>query len=140
MIDSDYKFVVLLNKKVPDGQIMNACAHMCACLGGKADDALRQKMGFINYIDMSNGEHPVSGQSLIVLKAKNSNQIRTTRNAAIENHIYHVDFLESMTVGNYAEQMKRTSELSEEDLEYWGLALFGLKEKIDPITKKFSLW
>lgn len=140
MIDTNYKFVILLNKKVAEGSIINACAHMSACLVERSSPELREKMGFIDYVDGEGNRHPVSGQSLIVLKAKNSNQIRTTREAAIENAIHYVDFLQSMTVGSYVEQMERTSKLKGEELEYWGIALFGLKEKVDPVTKKFSLW
>jgi len=30
--------------------------------------------------------------------------------------------------------------MRQEDLDYWGLCMFGPREIIDPITRKFSLW
>ncbi len=45
-----------------------------------------------------------------------------------------------MTGDTYVEQMERTGRLAEEELDYWGLALFGPKEVLDPVTRKFSLW
>ena len=45
-----------------------------------------------------------------------------------------------MTKDTFAEQMDRTRALREEDIDYWGICIFGLKEMIDPITRKFSLW
>ncbi len=59
---------------------------------------------------------------------------------AAEAGVLHMDFTESMTRDTYVEQLERTRATSEADLQYWGLALFGPKTVIDPITKRFSLW
>ena len=135
-----HKFVVVLNKKIDSGVALNACAHMAACLTSRADEDLRKEMAFVDYQDADGNIHPVSALSLIVLSAKNSNQIRTARMEAVHQGIFCVDFAESMTKDTYLEQMERTSKLKEEELDYWGLALFGRKEALDPITRKFSLW
>jgi hypothetical protein len=113
---------------------------MAACLSSKATDEERRNMMFIDYIDADGGRHPVSALSLVVLRADNSNKIRLARNSALEKGILSVDFVESMTKDTYVEQMERTKCLKEEQIEYWGLCLFGLKEEIDPITRKFSIW
>jgi hypothetical protein len=84
--------------------------------------------------------HPVSALSPIVLQAKNSNQIRTARNAPVAAGITYVDFTETMAKDTYVEQLNRTRETAESDLEYWGLAMFGLTADLDVITKRFSLW
>jgi hypothetical protein len=139
-VQTTYKFVVVLNKSIETGVALNACAHMVAGLVARADEATRQQMNFIDYVDADNNVHTVSGLSLIVLSAKNSNQIRTARAAVVENKIPFVDFTESMTKDTYIEQMDRTRHLHEQDLDYWGLAMFGPKVDLDPITRKFSLW
>ncbi len=51
-----------------------------------------------------------------------------------------VDFLESMTGDTYAEQLEKTKQLGEEEHNYFGLLGFGEIEKINPITKKLSLY
>jgi len=78
--------------------------------------------------------------SLIVLKADNSNKIRTARQRAIEDNILVVDFTETMTGETYVEQMQRTQSLTESEHNYYGVCMFGRKEKIDGITSRFSLW
>ena len=141
--DSDspqYKFVVLLNKKLDPGIALNATSHMVASLMAKAGPAERENMKFLDYVDADGQVHPVSGLSLIVLRADNSNKIRTARQRAVENNILYVDFTESMTGDTYKEQMERTSFLQESDLNYYGLCMFGVKEEIDAVTSKFSLW
>jgi hypothetical protein len=131
---------VLLNKKLEPGVVLNATAHMVAALMDKAGPSERENMKFLDYADADGQAHPVSGLSLIVLRADNSNKIRTARQRAIEEGILHVDFTESMTGNTYREQMARTGSLAESELNYYGLCLFGIKDKIDPITSRFSLW
>lgn len=135
-----HKFVVVLNKKIEPGVALNAAAHMAACLAARASEDDRKDMFFVDYSDADGGTHPVSGLSLIVLRADNSNKIRQAREAALERKVLCVDFLESMTKDTYVEQMERTKKLREQELEYWGLCLFGKKEDLNAITGKFSLW
>lgn len=136
----NYKFVVILNKKVPAGAILNATAHMAAALVNKAAESQRKQMEFIDYYDADSGIHPISACSLIVLQADNSNKIRQARDLAQKGEVIFVDFIETMTQDTYIEQMTKTSSLKEVELEYWGLAIFGTYEDLGPITKKFSLW
>lgn len=134
-----HKFAVVLNKKIEPGIALNACAHMTATLVARADTETRNYMSFVDYLDANGNAHPVSALSLVVLSAKSSNQIRTARLEAIEAGVPYADFTQSMTGDTFVEQMDRTGALREEDLDYWGVAIFGLKEAIDPITRKFSL-
>ena len=137
---TDYKFVVLLNKKLEPGVALNATAHMVAALMQKASGPEQANMKFLDYEDADGQIHPVSGLSLIVLRADNSNKIRTARTRAIEDNILHVDFTESMTGDTCVEQMQRTSSLAESELNYYGLCMFGNRQQINAITSKFSLW
>ena len=135
-----HKFAIVLNKKIEPGVALNACAHMTATLVARADNETRNHMSFVDYHDADGNVHPVSALSLVVLSAKNSNQVQTTRLEAIRAGLPYADFTESMTKDTFVEQMDRTRALREEDLDYWGVCIFGLKEAVDPITRKFSLW
>jgi hypothetical protein len=75
-----------------------------------------------------------------VLSAKNSSQLRAARLDAIRAGLAHADFTATMTQDTFVEQMDRTQATREEDLDYWGLCVFGLKQAVDPITRKYSLW
>jgi len=135
-----HKFVVVLSKKISPAAALNACAHMTATLVARADEETRGHMSFIDYTDADGNAHPVSALSLVVLSAKNSSQLRTARLDAIRAGLPHADFTETMTQDTFVEQMNRTQATREEDLDYWGLCVFGLKQAVDPITRKFSLW
>lgn len=135
-----HKLVVVLAKSLEPGPGLNAAAHMAAALVATADEARRSEMLFLDYTDADGNIHPVSGLSLVVLRARNSNQIRTARAAAQEKGLLQVDFTASMTGDTYREQMERTLQLPEEELDYWGLGLFGPVGEVNEVTGKFSLW
>ena len=115
---TDYKFVVAVNKKIDAAKAMNAIGHMVAALVARAPADLVEKMSVVDYKDRMNRSHPVSGLSLVVLSAKNGNQLKNARSAAIQAGLAVTDFLESMTGDTYVEQMERTAQLSDDDLAY----------------------
>lgn len=51
-----------------------------------------------------------------------------------------MDFIETMTGDTYAEQLVKTKEINTEEHNYFGLLAFGEIEKINPITKRLSLY
>lgn len=134
-----HKFVAVLNKKIPVGILMNALGHMAAGLVGNYTNL--PEMRFDSYFDQNGGEHKsISDNPFIILSADNSNQLRTLRKELLAAGIHFVDFTNTMTVGTYLEQKERTKATPEEQLEYYGICMFGNKELISPLTKKFSLW
>jgi hypothetical protein len=133
------KFVAIINKKVEPGRAMNALGHMAAGLAGGYPD--KDALALDTYIDKDGSKHQsISDNPFIVLKADNSNQIRTVRNKLIEEGIYFVDFIDTMIEGTFQEQKDRTKATPESELNYYGICFLGPSETLDPITKKFSLW
>lgn len=138
-IPTTHKFVAILNKKVPIGNLMNALGHITAGFAASYPDP--KAMRFDNYEDADGNTHTnISDNPFIILQADNSNKIRTLRQALLDANLHFVDFTSTMTVGNYAEQQERTKATPEAELEYWGIVTFGEIEKINTLTKKFSLW
>ncbi len=131
------KFVAVLNKKIETGKIMNALAHMTV---GLVDSYREQDMGVINYADKDGGVHMASKFPYIILRADNSNKIRTLRNACIEKNIPFASFTNAMTIGGWEQQVERSKATPELELEYYGICLLGDKENLDELTGKFSLW
>src|SRR5215831_966601 len=72
-----------LTRKSNPGLALNACAHMTATLVARADIETRNHISFVDYHDPDGNVHPVSALSLVVLSAKNSNQVRTARFEAV---------------------------------------------------------
>lgn len=126
-----------MNEKIESGIIMNALAHMCIGFGAEiGKDLLR----LTDYRDADGNHHPyISEMPFMILKA-NSNKIRALKQAAAAAQIQCVDFLDTMTIGTFTEQIERTKEKKEDDLVYYGIVLFGDWNKVSELTRKFSLW
>lgn len=141
MVHNDkYKFVAVINEKIETGRALNAIAHMGLGLVSIADEETKEKMSFIDFPDKDDEAHKsISGLSLIVLKGRNG-EIKKVRNQFKEENIMFVDFIETMTGDTYAEQLVKTKELGQEEHNYFGILAFGEIDKINPITKKLSLW
>ncbi len=137
--ENSKRFIAILNKKVEIGRLMNALGHMTAGLAGGYGK--HEEMCFLQYQDKDSGKHPnISHFPFIVLVADNSNQIRTVRNEAIRREIPYTDFTSTMTVGTSAEQVQATKESPEQELEYYGICLFGETPELREFTGKFSLF
>jgi hypothetical protein len=136
-----YKFVAVINQDINNpGVAMNVIAHLSAGLVGSAPTALREKMAFIDFKDKDNGLHPsISALSLIVLRGKNG-EIARLKSEAILQQVHFIDFLESMRGDTYQEQLERTAATAGPGLIYYGIILFGTKDALNPLTKKFSIW
>ena len=135
-----HKFVAVVNKNLEIGKAMNAIAHSCAGLVGMAPNELKEKMSFIDFIDKDGQIHKsISGLSLIVLRWKNG-ELKKLRESFIENNVLFTDFTEAMTGDTYKEQLDKTLETSNENMNYFCITAFGEKEILDPLIRKFSLW
>lgn len=67
-------------------------------------------------------------------------KIRTLKNELLSTKVHFVDFTNTMTVGTYVKQKERTKNTPEDQLEYYGICMFGEKEILKGLTRKFSLW
>ena len=138
---TSHKFVAILNKKVDVGKVLNVLAHMTVSLVAQAStNEDREAMGIVDYQDRDGSSHKASKNSFVILQADNGNQIRNARNLAKENGLQFVDFTNTMQEGTFLEQLDRTRQTAESELDYYGLVLFGEIEKVNEITRKFSLW
>lgn len=137
--DNDRKFVVVLNEKIEMPRLMNALGHMTAGLVGHQNG--HGDFAWLRYQDADGGVHPaISRYPFIILAAKNSNQIRTLRQAAIDQGLGYNDFVHTMLGSSAEDQMEKTRGTPESALEYFGICLFGPAEPLAPLTRKFSLF
>jgi hypothetical protein len=137
--DNDFKFVAILNEKVDLPKLMNALGHMTAGLVAQCED--RDAMRFLCYEDADGGKHAaISHYPFILLAARNSNQIRSLREVAVENRIIYNDFVGTMLGTSSEDQVQKTRATREKDLEYFGICLFGPAEVLNEMTRKFSLF
>jgi hypothetical protein len=137
--ENSKRFIAILNKKVPLGKLFNALGHMTAGLAGGFEN--KDELCLLQYQDQDGGQHSnISHFPFIVLKADNSNKIRTVRSEAISRHIPFSDFTSTMTIGTSKDQQTATSETPENEIEYYGIVMFGTTEELRQFTGKFSLF
>ena len=133
------RFIAVLNGKIENGRLLNALGHMSAGLSALFPN--REDLHFLQYSDANGGAHPnISHFPFIVLKAENSSQIRKVRQEAIDRNIPYTDFTHTMIVGTSKAQLEATSASKEEELEYFGICMFGDTAELREFTKKFSLF
>jgi hypothetical protein len=137
MYPFENKLVAVMNKAAEPGKVMNALAHMCIGFGAALG---RDVLNLVNYQDKSNNIYPdISKMPFIILSA-NSNKINNLRKSAMQGGILYSVFTDTMTVGTWEEQISRTKETPEEDINYMGIVLCGEWGIVTELTKKFSLW
>ena len=137
--DNEYKFVAVLNEKIALPRLLNAMGHMTAGLVARQNGHLDSS--WLCYEDGDGGIHPaISRHPFIILSAKNSNQIRTLRQAALQHGVAYNDFTDTMLGASAEDQLARTAGTREQDLEYFGICLFGRAEELHPLTRRFSLF
>ena len=137
--DNQRKFVAVLNKKIELPKLLNALGHIAAGIASLAKDS--EEMNFLEYMDADGGSHPaISEYPFIILRAKNGNQLRTLRNSAIEQGIIYNDFTDTMLGFSAEHQLEQTKTTEESNLDYFAVVLFGDADKINILTKKFSLF
>ena len=138
MADFDKRLVVILNEKLEKGQAMNALAHAMLGFGAGAVDKEEVKLN--KYEDADGHIHEnISEMPIVVLRA-GSNKIRKIRNQAKEMGLKFVGFVETMSIGTYAEEYALTKTKKDEELNYWALILFGDALEITDLTGKLSLY
>ena len=138
-----HKVVAIINKNLEPSIALNAIGHMALGLTARAakerPEAL-EEMRFLNYQDKDGGNHAfISALSLIVLRGT-SNEIRKLRNEFQAAGILSTDFTNQMTGETYVEQLERSQNTHEAELQYYGICAFGSKDELDILTRKLSLW
>lgn len=137
MTQFENKLAAIMNKSAEPGIVMNALAHACLGLGANLG---REPLELITYRDASGNSYPnISKMPFIIVQA-NSNKIRATVEQARSKGVQWVAFTSTMTVGSWEEQVERTEKTAIDDLEFYGVILFGPWNTVSELTRKFSLW
>lgn len=139
-IATTHRFVAVLSKKIELGRAFNVLGHMALGLIPILSNQSKL-LRFQNYYDADGNTHAsISDNPFIVLKADNSNKLRTLREQLIQMDIPFTNFTSTMVEGSYREQHLRTKATNEIDLEYYGICFFAENAIAKEVTKKFSLY
>lgn len=126
-----------MNKSIEPGVAMNALAHATLGLGASVG---AETLRLDTYRDKNGNDYPNISQMPFIILSANSNKIKETVLKARDENIAFSAFINTMTGGTYLEQIDNTSRTDLENLAFYGVVLFGAKDKVTEMTKKFSLW
>lgn len=132
------KFVVVLDETLSLGVAFNALAHLALSIGNHATNILGKE----KIIDASGVIHQgLSKYPFIILKASSSRIREIVRIAKKNDALLIIDFPEqAYTEYTDEELVEALSKIREENLKYYGVALFGKVKEIDKLTKDLKLW
>jgi len=137
-LDNSQKFISVLNANVPVPMLMNALGHTTAGLAAHLEP---QSVTYLDYVnDVDGFVAKIAQPPFVILKAKNSAQLSALRAAAAAEGIACNVFVSAMIGKSAKEQVASTRAASGDGLEYWVVTLFGDAERLQPITKRFSLF
>jgi uncharacterized protein DUF2000 len=136
-----HKFVIALNEKSAVGKLLSATGQLAMSLYGDATSEQRNNMAFLPF--MNPGENcliTLSTCSFVVLKA-NGNQLLMLFSKAREQSILSALFTSTMSFNGIEEDLiQKTAHTHLDQVEPYGVGLFGKIEEVAPLTKKFSVF
>lgn len=134
--DNQKKLYIVVNRMMESALLLNATAHLAAGIMRKADEAL-----FHDYSNEESGlKAHLSHYPVVILQAKNSNQLKTALLKCQEADITFNYFSTTMLGASSEAQIQATKETSLEALEFIAIALYGDTVRMLPVTKKFSVF
>lgn len=136
--DFDKKIVVVLNKDQEKWKVMNALGHIGAYLGNKMDSDFDTGEHFVTKDGI---KHPRNSQYAIITLQATNNELMDLMQRVRESGLLYLGYIPEMTEttdDSKLEQMVGTKE--DKEIEYLGIGVFGDKEEVEKLTKKFSLF
>lgn len=134
-----HKFVILLNEKSPPGKLLSATGQLAMSLYSNASIEQRADMSFVPFF-APGGSNLVtlSTCSFVVLKGTAAQLLALHAKSA---HLLSAIFTSTMSFNGIEEDLiYKTANTSLEQVEPYGVGLFGTIEEVNPLTKKFSIY
>lgn len=136
--DFSKKLVVVVNKELPQWQVLNTVGHISAYVGNKMDTTFDTGKSFDT---KDKTPHPRNTQyPIIVLSAKVGQLTNLAAKVRESGLLYHGFIREMIETTDDREIEKILSEKNENDIEYLGVGIFGSNEEVEKLTKNYSLW
>jgi hypothetical protein len=136
-----HKFVIVLNEKSPVGKLFSATGQLAMSLLNDATEEQRANMSFIPLRDPNSSNLlTVTSCSFVVLKGT-AGQLLSLYAKAQELGFLSAIFTSTMSYNGIEEDLiLKTANTPLDQVEPYGISLFGQIEELNPLTKKFSVF
>lgn len=136
-----HKFSIVLNEKSPLGKLLSATGQLAMSLYADASPGQRAKMTFLPFLDPAkNSLITLSMCSFVVLRGSAA-QLLTLYAKAREQNLLTAIFTDTMSFNGIEENLiHKTATTPLDQIEPYGVGLFGSVEELSSLTKKFSVF
>lgn len=140
-ITATHKFVIVLNERSPVGKLLSATGQLAMSLRDNATPEQRADMVFVPLLNPSGDALiSVSTCSVVILKGS-ANQLLTLYTKAKEQGILSAIFTSTMSLNGIEEDLiLKTANTPLDQVEPYGVGLFGKVNELTPLTKKFTVF
>ena len=134
-----YQMAVVLNKQIETGRAMNAAAHAVSGLVGTLGNSAQ--LDYLEYRDKSGElDAAISHHPTVILRAADSKELLKAYRKARALDLLNNVFIETMTIGSSQEELQILAGKNIDELQFWGLVLFGKTDDVRKVTKDFQLY
>lgn len=137
-VQNEEKCVILINEQLPIGIIANTAAILGITLGKKLPETVGKDVE-----DKSGNSHPGIVKFPVPILKGTIDNIKSIREKLYEKEyedLTVVDFSDlAQTCKTYDEFIEKMANASEKDLQYLGLAICGIKKKVNKLTGNMPL-
>ncbi|MFC2049242.1 DUF2000 family protein [Chlamydiota bacterium] len=136
-----HKYAIVLNEKSPIGKLLSATGQIAMSLYDEATPEMRRHMSFVPFLNPTgNNLITLSTCSFVVLKGS-PGQLLTLYAKAREEGLLAAIFTSTMSFNGIEEDLiQKTATTPLDQVEPYGVGLFGQIEQLAPLTKKFSVF
>lgn len=135
--DFSQKMVIVVNKELEGWKLENTVAHISGLLGSRIG---KEKFVSTESFELKDTEIPANSQYAIIIMEANPGQFvnlaEKVKETGLDHLIYTKEMVETTDDDKLAGWYK---EKTLADVEIYGVGMFGGKEEVDILTKKFSL-
>ncbi len=136
--DFSKKVTIVVRKDVEPWQVLNTVAHVSAYFGNQMEDDFDTGEFFITKDGVN---HPRNSQYPIVVLRADSSELYPFVQDVRAKGLKSINFVRDMIeTSDDAELEERIGVQNDASLDYLGVGIFGDKEVLKELTKKFKLW
>lgn len=136
--DFSKKITIVVRKDIESWQVLNTVAHVSAYFGNQLEDDFDTGEFFITKDGVS---HPRNSQYPIVVLSADSRELYPFIQDVRAKGLKSINFVRNMIeTSDDTELEERIGVQNDADLDYLGVGVFGDKDVLKELTKKFKLW
>ena len=136
--DFSKKVAIVIRRDLPSWQVLNAVAHISAYFGNK----MEEEFGTGDFFISKDGiKYPRNSQYAIIVLGAGESELKAFANEVRDSGLDHMEFLREMIETTDDDEIQAIlSEKEDNMIEYLGVGIFGDKERVGKLSKRFSLW